>query len=69
MMMNAGDQGFRYTADRELWESIPDFEPQAPRLPEVLGAYALELAFLGLWLLVAGFAALRATRRAITQGG
>lgn len=68
MMVNAGEQGFEYTADRKLWEAIPEFEPVAPSLGEVLRSYLFELGALLAWLAVMGIAALRATQRAIARG-
>ncbi|GAB5415003.1 MAG: DUF3526 domain-containing protein [Congregibacter sp.] len=68
MMMNAGDQGFEYKADRSLWEAIPDFAPVPPSISDVLRRYVPEFFVLALWLLLGGILALRATRAAIGRG-
>jgi len=68
MMINAGDEGYGYMADRHLWEATPDFSYSPPALSSVLGHYALEiLALLG-WLIAFGTLALRATRDALGRG-
>lgn len=68
MMLHGGEKGFEYTADRSLWEAIPDFEPKSPSLGEIFAYYSTELLALVLWLLLAGSLALRATRQALTRG-
>lgn len=67
MMENAGDAGFRYAADRRLWERTPDFVPQPPSLAEVMRHYSLEWMVVLLWLLAASRLALRASARALGQ--
>ncbi|WP_394693791.1 DUF3526 domain-containing protein [Hyphobacterium sp.] len=68
MMVNAGDQAFSYMAGRELWESIPEFEPAPPSLGDVFQYYLFELGVLFLWLLAAGWLAIAAIRNSLQQG-
>ncbi|MEM6300364.1 MAG: ABC transporter permease subunit [Pseudomonadota bacterium] len=69
MMLNAGESGYSYTADRSLWESIPDFVGSKPTLSQILSYYAIELFLLLLWLVGASAFAIRSTRSAVTGGG
>ncbi len=68
MMIHAGDEAFAYTADRELWESIPDFSYAALALPKVLKTYLFELCVLLCWFFMAGLLALQTTRQALARG-
>ncbi|MXW52700.1 MAG: DUF3526 domain-containing protein, partial [Gammaproteobacteria bacterium] len=52
MMYNAGEESFRYVADRDLWQTVDDFEYESPPLNEVLKRYRLELTSLVLWTLL-----------------
>lgn len=68
MMVNAGDEGYAYMADKALWEAIPDFSYVPPALPRVLATHALEIVALLGWLVAFGLLALRATRDALARG-
>lgn len=68
MMVNAGELAFAYTAGRDLWEAIPDFEPHPPSIIEVYRHYLFELVVLLVWLFAAGFLASRAIRAALREG-
>ena len=68
MMIHGGGQGFAYIADRDLWEAIPDFEASPPSLGRVFNYYWFEVFVLMLWLLAAGYFALRATGAALRRG-
>lgn len=52
MMYNAGQESFRYVADRDLWQTVDDFEYESPPLNEVLKRYQLEITSLVLWTLL-----------------
>ncbi len=52
MMYNAGEESFRYVADRELWQTVDDFEYQPPPFREILKHYQLEIASLVYWTLL-----------------
>lgn len=52
MMYHAGEESFRYVADRELWQTVDDFEYELPPLSEILKRYQLEMASLVLWTLL-----------------
>lgn len=68
MMIHGGDQGFSYTADRTLWEAIPDFRPRGLSITDIFGHYVVELVSLLAWLLAGGYLAIRATREALRGG-
>lgn len=68
MMINAGDKGYAYQADRELWEATPDFNYAPPSLSRVFAHYRLEIFALVGWLIGFGVLALRSARSALTRG-
>lgn len=49
-MYNAGEAGYGYTADRELWARFEDLEYQLPRLARLGGSYLPDALLLCLWL-------------------
>lgn len=51
MMINAGDQGYSFTADRQLWEQIQDFVAEKPKLTTLLQHYWFELLSLIIWFI------------------
>ncbi|MBM4184591.1 MAG: DUF3526 domain-containing protein [Gemmatimonadetes bacterium] len=53
-----------YAAGPELWESVPAFTYEAPRLASVLGSRTMSLIVLGLWVLGSLLVAAGAVRRA-----
>ena len=52
MMYNAGEESFRYVADRELWQTVDDFEYKPPPFGEILKRYQFEIASLVSWTLL-----------------
>ena len=68
MMIHGGDLAFAYVAGRELWESIPDFQPQPPSLVQVLLHYGFELLVLLAWFSIGGALAVSAVRKSLQQG-
>lgn len=64
-MHNAGDAGFKYTADTALWERFDDFDAALPALTSVGRHYFADAVLLLLWLCIAMFAAYGCVRRAI----
>ncbi|WP_019962178.1 ABC transporter permease subunit [Woodsholea maritima] len=67
MMIHAGDQGFSYSAGRDLWESIPDFVNVRPSTLDILTTMRVELISLGIWLLLSILLALGLVRRALLR--
>lgn len=68
MLYHAGEESFRYVADRDLWQSVDDFEYEQSPLNEVLNRYRVEMASLILWTLVSlGLAILTLRLRARTE--
>lgn len=67
MMMNAGDSGFAYTAGRDLWEQVPDFQAGQATTLDVLRRYAVELIALLAWLVIGFILALRFSGQAMRQ--
>lgn len=57
LMENGGDKGMKYEANRDLWETIPDFTATSFRLREVLRHYWFELAILLGWTLLSSLLA------------
>ena len=56
-MQNAGDAGYAYLADRDLWEQIPALGHTPPRFRDLAGGYLLETLILVGWCLASvGFA-------------
>ncbi|MEO0811736.1 MAG: DUF3526 domain-containing protein [Myxococcota bacterium] len=51
MIRHAGDEGYGYTADVELWESIADFEPALQGLGKTFARLWVEWTALAVWLL------------------
>lgn len=68
MMINAGNEGYAYMADRELWDSTQDFDYAPPALPRVIANYKVEVLALLAWVIGFGVLALRATHKALAQG-
>lgn len=52
MLLNAGEDSFRYVADQNLWQIVDDFEYEKLSLSETLQRYRLELVSLALWALM-----------------
>lgn len=61
LMVHGGEKGMKYEADRALWETIADFDPEDLPLSEVFRNYALELVSLGAWTLLASVLAFYCT--------
>ena len=56
-MYNAGDAGYSYTANTELWSKFVDLDYQMPTLRQLGPAYLKDGLILLVWLLAAlGFA-------------
>lgn len=49
MLHNAGEDSFRYVANRNLWQNVEDFAYEELSLSELLQRYRLELLSLALW--------------------
>lgn len=67
MMMNAGESGYAYTADRSLWEDIPDFQAEPVSTLEILERYRIEVLALLVWLLAGFTLAIHLSGRAMKQ--
>lgn len=67
MMVNGGENGYAYTADRSLWEATKEFDPKVPALSSIMNDYRIEWISLLLWLIGMLLLSLRATRRAMEQ--
>lgn len=65
-MINAGEAGYSYTANTELWEQFVDLDHQLPPLPQVGSAYLKDALILLLWLAAAIGFAYWSVRRAVT---
>ena len=52
MLYQAGTRSFEYAADRQLWETIDDFNYETASLSEVLRNYWVELTSLVVWILL-----------------
>ncbi|RMB07654.1 DUF3526 domain-containing protein [Eilatimonas milleporae] len=55
MFNNAGEAGYRYTADRALWTAVEDFAHIPPRFTDVASRYIPSLLIIALYL-AGGFA-------------
>ena len=65
-MYNAGEAGYGYTANAELWAKFVDLDHQMPSLSQVGGAYLKDVLILLLWLAAAIGFAYWSVRRAVT---
>lgn len=66
-MYNAGEAGYGYSADADLWARFEDLDYALPRLSKVGHAYWLDSILLLLWTLLALSFASWAVRRAATE--
>jgi hypothetical protein len=55
--------GQAYTADKDLWQRVPEFIYEAPAASWVLGNYRTSILLLAMWSILATCAAFAASRR------
>ena len=64
-MYNAGEAGYAYTANAELWAKFEDLDYRLPSIARVGSAYAIDALFLLAWLAAAIGFAYWSVRRAV----
>ncbi len=64
-MYNAGDAGYGYTGNADLWSQFEDLDYDVPPIGKLAGAYLVDGLLLLAWLIAAWILAYRLVRRAI----
>ncbi len=64
-MVNGGSAGYSYTADGALWAQFEDFDYEVPRLSQLAGRYAVDLALLLGWVMASIALAYWGVQRAV----